>query len=90
LPVGTVAFLLSDVEGSTRLWEFDEQAAAEAIARHYELFETAIAAHHGVRPVEQGEGDSVVAAFELASDALSAALDAQRAFAKGRGRPTEA
>ena len=69
LPTGTVTLLLSDVEGSTRLWEADEEAAAAAIARHYELFDAAIAAHRGVRPVEQGEGDSVVAAFALASDA---------------------
>ena len=35
----------------------------------------------GVRPVEQGEGDSVVGAFSRASDAVAAALDAQRALA---------
>ena len=82
LPTGTVTLLLSDVERSTSLWEADEEAAAAAIARHYELFDVAIAAHEGVRPVEQGEGDSVVAAFALASDAVAAALDVQRAFAK--------
>src|SRR6516162_3745740 len=53
---------------------------ARAVARHYELLDTAVAAHRGVRPVEQGEGDSVVAAFSLASDAIAAALDAQRAL----------
>jgi predicted ATPase/class 3 adenylate cyclase/DNA-binding CsgD family transcriptional regulator/tetratricopeptide (TPR) repeat protein len=88
LPTGTVTLLLSDVEGSTRLWEADEEAAAAAIARHYELFDTAIAAHRGVRPVEQGEGDSVVAAFASGSDALAAALDVQCAFATERW-PTE-
>ena len=61
LPTGTVTLLLSDVEGSTRLWEADEETAATAIARHYELLDVAIAADGGVRPVEQGEGDSVVA-----------------------------
>ncbi len=81
LPTGTVTFLLSDVEGSTRLWEADEDGAAAAIARHYELFDAAISLHEGVRPEEQGEGDSVVGAFALASDALGAALDVQRAFA---------
>ena len=81
LPTGTVTFLLSDVEGSTRLWEADEDRAAAAIARHYELFEAAISLHGGVRPEEQGEGDSVVGAFALASDALGAAIDVQRAFA---------
>jgi predicted ATPase len=53
---------------------------AVAVARHYELLDAAVAAHRGVRPVEQGEGDSVVAAFSLASDAIAAALDAQRAL----------
>ena len=37
--------------------------------------------HGGVRPVEQGEGDSVVGAFSRASDAVAAAVAAQRAFA---------
>jgi predicted ATPase/class 3 adenylate cyclase/DNA-binding CsgD family transcriptional regulator len=81
LPTGTVTLLLSDIAGSTRLWEADEETAAAAVTRHYELLHAAIAAHGGVRPVEQGEGDSVVGAFALAPDALAAALDAQRAFA---------
>jgi class 3 adenylate cyclase len=80
LPVGTVTFLLTDVEGSTRLWEAAPQAMRIVIARHYELLDVAIARHGGVRPVEQGEGDSVVAAFARASDAVAAATDVQRAF----------
>ncbi|MGH3692771.1 MAG: LuxR C-terminal-related transcriptional regulator [Pseudonocardiaceae bacterium] len=80
LPVGTVTFLLTDIEGSTRLWESDSEAMSVAVARHYELLEAAIALHGGVRPVEQGEGDSVVAVFVRASDALAAALDVQRVF----------
>jgi predicted ATPase len=59
---------------------------ARAVARHYELLDQAVAAHGGVRPVEQGEGDSVVAAFSLASDAVAAALAAQRAL-QGEGWP---
>ena len=88
LPTGTVTFLLSDIEGSTRLWEADEELAAAAVARHYELFDIAISAHGGARPVEQGEGDSIVGAFAVASDALAAALDVQRSFAK-EAWPTE-
>ncbi|MGH3898277.1 MAG: ATP-binding protein [Pseudonocardiaceae bacterium] len=80
LPVGTVTFMLTDVEGSTRLWESAPEAMGAAVARHYELLDEAIARHGGVRPLEQGEGDSVVAAFARASDALAAALDVQRAF----------
>ena len=82
LPSGMVTFLLTDVEGSARLWEAAEDVAPAAIARHYELLDAAITLHGGVRPVEQGEGDSVVGAFAKASEALSAALDIQRAFAE--------
>jgi predicted ATPase/class 3 adenylate cyclase len=81
LPSGVVTFLLSDVEGSTRLWEGDEGTMGAAIARHYEILDDAIALNGGVRPVEQGEGDSVVGAFAKPSDAVAAALHAQRAFA---------
>jgi predicted ATPase/class 3 adenylate cyclase len=78
LPTGTVTFLLTDVEGSSRRWDGAPEAMATAIARHYEILGDAVARHGGVRPVEQGEGDSIVAAFSRASDALAAALDAQR------------
>jgi predicted ATPase/class 3 adenylate cyclase/DNA-binding CsgD family transcriptional regulator len=81
LPTGTVTFLLSDVEGSTRRWEEAPEAMTDAIPRHFQLMHAAIVAHDGVRPVEQGEGDSVVGAFGRASDAVAAAIDAQRAFA---------
>jgi class 3 adenylate cyclase len=80
LPVGTVTFMLTDVEGSTLLWESAAEAMGAAIRRHYQLLDAAIALHGGVRPQEQGEGDSVVAAFDCASKALAAALDVQRAF----------
>ena len=82
LPTGTVTFLLTDIEGSTKLWEAGADEAAVSVARHYELLDAAIALHGGVRPVEQGEGDSVVGAFSRASDAVAAALDVQRAFAQ--------
>jgi predicted ATPase/class 3 adenylate cyclase len=75
-----VTFLLTDVQRSTFLWESVPEAMGTAIRRHYELLDTAITLHNGVRPQEQGEGDSVVAAFACASDALAAALDIQRAF----------
>ena len=78
LPVGTVTFLLADVEGSTRQWETDDTAMAEAMGRLDDLATAAIARHGGVRPIEQGEGDSFVAAFSRASEAVSCALDIQR------------
>jgi class 3 adenylate cyclase len=80
LPTGTVTFLLSDVEGSTQRWEEAPEAMAAAIPRHDELLEAAIVAHGGVRPVEQGGGDSVLGAFNRASDAVAAAIAAQRAL----------
>lgn len=52
LPTGTVTFLLTDVEGSTKRWEADPEAMATAIARHYEILERAISGAGGVRPVE--------------------------------------
>jgi predicted ATPase/class 3 adenylate cyclase/DNA-binding CsgD family transcriptional regulator len=80
LPTGTVTFLLTDIEGSSRRWEHAPAAMASAVARHYEILDEVIAGHSGVRPVEQGEGDSVVAAFPRASDAVAAAIDVQRRF----------
>lgn len=80
LPVGTVTFLLTDIAGSTSMWEADPTSAAKAVARHYDLIAEAVGRHGGVRPVEQGEGDSVVAAFARASDGLAAALEAQQAL----------
>ena len=80
LPTGTVTYLLTDVAGSTRLWERHPDEMAVAVARHYELLDSAVALHRGERPVEQGGGDSIVAVFARASDALAAALDVQLAF----------
>ena len=79
LPAGTVSFLLTDIEGSTRLWE-EPLAMPQAVARHYELIDEAVNAAAGARPVEQGEGDSAVAAFARASDAVLAAVALQRAL----------
>src|SRR5262245_29855204 len=85
LPAGTVTFLLTDVEGSTRAWEAWPDRMGPAIARHYELLDAAIAAHSGVRAIEQGEGDSAVAAFSKASDAATAAVAAQQALSRELG-----
>ena len=82
LPAGTVTFLLTDIEGSTRLWESDPEAMAQAVAAHYELLSDAVGRHGGVRPIEQGEGDSLVAAFARASDAVAAAFEAQRTLSR--------
>jgi predicted ATPase/class 3 adenylate cyclase/DNA-binding CsgD family transcriptional regulator len=80
LPSGTVTFLLTDIEGSTQRWQAHPTAMADAVQRHYDILDTAVTRHGGVRPEEQGEGDSIVAVFLRASDAIAAAADAQLAF----------
>jgi len=79
LPTGTVTLLLADVEGSTRLWETQPDEMTVAVARLDQVLTDVVAGHDGVRPVEQGEGDSFVIAFARASDAVACALDLQRA-----------
>ncbi|WP_369828051.1 LuxR C-terminal-related transcriptional regulator [Mycobacterium sp. 852002-51163_SCH5372311] len=79
LPTGTVTLLLADVESSTRLWETQPEAMKAAVAQLDQILAKATAAHNGVRPVEQGEGDSFVIAFTRAADAVACALDLQRA-----------
>src|SRR4029079_740675 len=79
LPTGTVTLLLADVEGSTRLWETQPEQMTAALALLNRTVDETVGAHGGVRPVEQGEGDSFVAGFARASDAVACALVLQRA-----------
>lgn len=79
LPTGTVTLLLADVEGSTLLWQSQPEEMAAAVARLGREVGELVAKHNGVRPVEQGEGDSFVAAFARASDAVACALALQQA-----------
>ncbi len=79
LPTGTVTLLLADVEGSTRLWDTQPDEMTAAVARLDQVLGDVVAARDGVRPVEQGEGDSFVVAFARASDAVACALDLQQA-----------
>lgn len=78
LPTGTVTLLLADVEGSTRLWDNQPAEMAAAVGRLEAVVSELVTAHGGVRPLEQGEGDSFVAAFPKASDAVACALALQR------------
>jgi predicted ATPase/class 3 adenylate cyclase len=80
LPAGTVTFLLTDIEGSTRLWEQHRDAMQAALARHDILLSTVIALHGGQVVKSRGEGDSLFAVFPRATDAVAAALTAQRAL----------
>jgi predicted ATPase/class 3 adenylate cyclase len=84
LPTGTVTFLFTDIEGSTRLWEQHPEAMRLALARHDALLRQAIENHGG--HVFKTMGDQFCAAFAAAPNALGAALEAQRALqAEGWG-----
>src|SRR5262245_34644280 len=80
LPTGTVTFLLTDVEGSTRLWEQHPEATRAALVQHDAIVEFLTEQHHGcvVRP--RGEGDSRFCVFARATDAVAAAAAIQRAL----------
>ena len=67
LPGGTVTFLLTDVVGSTALWEQATEQMRGALVRHDQLFEAAIVQHGGVPIRPRGEGDSRFAVFAGAS-----------------------
>ncbi len=79
LPTGMATLLLADVEGSTRLWESQSKEMSDAVARLDAVLAEVVSNHQGVRPVEQGEGDSFVLAFARASDAVACALALQLA-----------
>jgi class 3 adenylate cyclase/tetratricopeptide (TPR) repeat protein len=77
LPTGTISFLLTDIEGSTRLWDEHADAMAWAMTRHHEIAMQAIERHRGSLPRDQGEGDSIVAVFPRAADTVACALEIQ-------------
>jgi predicted ATPase/class 3 adenylate cyclase len=80
LPAGTVTFLLTDIEGSTRNWEASPTSMRSALLRHDALLSTGIAEHAGKVLTERGEGDSFFAVFGRASDAAAAASSLQLAL----------
>src|SRR5262245_58316731 len=80
LPAGTVTFLLTDIEGSTRLWETVPEAMETALERHNRLLGDVIAGHGGVVVTSRGEGDSFFAAFPSAVAAVEAAGACQLAL----------
>jgi class 3 adenylate cyclase len=82
-PAGTVTFLFTDIEGSSRLWEEQPEGMGVAVARHDQMVVESICQHAGTVVKTRGEGDSVFAVFARASDALGAALDLQQALGAG-------
>ena len=75
LPTGTVTFLFTDIEGSTRLWSERRGAMDEVLERHDEIMRTAIGDNGGF--VFATGGDAFSAAFRTAQEALAAAVTAQ-------------
>ncbi len=84
-PSGTVTFLFTDIEGSTRLWQQDESTMRAALSRHDELLRKAVAELDGI--VFSTMGDGMAAAFASASSAVAAALASQQLL-EGEAWPT--
>jgi predicted ATPase/class 3 adenylate cyclase len=75
LPTGTVTFLLTDIEGSTPLWEKQPEAMKAALASHDAILRAAIEAWNG--QVIKSTGDGIHAVFPTALEALQATIQAQ-------------
>jgi class 3 adenylate cyclase/pimeloyl-ACP methyl ester carboxylesterase len=76
LPSGTVTFLFTDLEGSTRLWEQYPNEMRAALARHDAILRDAVSAHDG--HVVKTTGDGLHAVFATATEATAAAIDGQQ------------
>jgi len=74
-PSGTVTFLLTDIEGSTRRWEVDAEAMRIALAAHDEVLRASVEAFGGY--LFKHTGDGIAAAFSSANAAVGAAVRAQ-------------
>jgi predicted ATPase/class 3 adenylate cyclase len=75
---GTLTFLLTDIEGSTRRWEQDREVMREALAVHDAVLRTAVEHHNG--SIFKHTGDGVCAVFGSPLDAVHAAIEAQHAL----------
>ncbi len=80
LPTGVVTFLLTDIEGSTELWETHRGAMSEVLERHDQIIASVIAGRGGHLIKSKGEGDATLSVFRRATDAAAAALDLGRGF----------
>ena len=77
-PNGLITFMFSDIEGSTRHWELDPGGMRVALNRHDSIMQNVITGNFGF--VFKTVGDQFCAAFQNASDAVQAAIDAQLAL----------
>ena len=85
LPIGTVTFLLTDIEGTTRLWGQHPEAMRAALVQHDALAATLADRHDGALVRSRGEGDSLFLVFARASDALAAASALQQVLVREPG-----
>jgi predicted ATPase/class 3 adenylate cyclase/Tfp pilus assembly protein PilF len=85
-PTGTVTFLFTDIEGSTKLWERHPEAMQRALARHDEILSGVTEQHGGY--IFKTIGDAFCCAFPTAPDAFEAALEAQRRLLSSEWKET--
>ncbi|HVH62617.1 MAG TPA: AAA family ATPase, partial [Candidatus Dormibacteraeota bacterium] len=84
LPAGIVAFLLTDLAGSTHAWEVRPDAMRQVLEQHDQIIGRCVEQHGGALVEAGREGDSVLAVFQNTAAAASAALDIQRAVAAAK------
>ncbi len=89
LPTGVVVLLMTDIAGSTRLWQADPALMSRALKRHDALMGEAVARHGGALVKAHAAGDSVLAVFTEAAAAIAAAVDIQDTLQRERW-PTSA
>lgn len=80
LPRGTVTYIFTDVQGSTRLWEQAPELMTTALEMHDRVIDQAAVENGGVSVKPRGEGDSHFLVFTSASDAVNAAANIQRSW----------
>lgn len=80
LPTGIVTLLLTEVEGSTRLWDRHPEQMGKAVARHDEILADLVERHGGRLGKTRGEGDGAFAVFSRPHDAVVCALAGQQAL----------
>ena len=76
LPTGTVTFLFTDIESSTKLWEQYPEEMKSALAKHDSILKNAVESNHG--HIIKTTGDGVHAVFSTALDGINTAIAAQR------------
>ncbi len=81
LPDGVVTFMLTDIEGSTALWDSSPGEMGAALARHEDITAHVVETHGGRLLKSRGEGDSTFSVFSKPTDAVAAAVMLQRRFA---------